>query len=158
MNNFFRKLAVMVLLVAIWQPTLASYTNGCLDAIGKASSAKCVSILQLLADPKKFHQQRVVVGGFLDLSIKEIGLGKLYFHREDYEFMLLQNALDIDLYGTYSPDLDGHYVWVEGVFNIDGANPMQPSMGTIKFIDNIYRHNLKRRNTGGLIKAQQGFN
>ena len=155
MNILFRKLAVMILLITVWQPVSASISNNCLDPIGKASSAKCVSMLQLLAEPKKFHQQRVVVGGFLDLSIKEIGLGKLYFHREDYEFMLLQNALDIDLYGTYSHDLDGHYVWVEGVFNIDGANPMQPSMGTIKFIDNIYRHNLKRRNAGGLIKAQQ---
>ena len=155
MNILFRRLAVIIWLITVWLPVSASISNNCLDAIGKASSAKCVSILQLLADPKKFHQQRVIVGGFLDLSIKEIGLGKLYFHREDYEFMLLQNALDIDLYGTYSHDLDGHYVWVEGVFNIDGANPMQPSMGTIKFIDNIYRHNLKRRNAGGLIKAQQ---
>ena len=155
MNILFRKLAVMILLITVWQPVSASISNNCLDPIGKASSAKCVSMLQLLAEPKKFHQQRVVVGGFLDTSIAEIGLGKLYFHREDYEFMLLQNALDIDLYGTYSHDLDGHYVWVEGVFNIDGANPMQPSMGTIKFIDNIYRHNLKRRNAGGLIKTQQ---
>jgi hypothetical protein len=155
MNNFFRKLAVMIWLITIWQPVSASISNNCLDAIGKASSAKCVSMLQLLAEPKKFHQQRVVVGGFLDLSIKEIGLGKLYFHREDYEFMLLQNALDIELFGSYSPDLDGSYVWVEGVFTIDGVNPMQPSMGAIKFIDNIYRHNLKRRNAGGLIKAQQ---
>ena len=155
MNILFRRLAVMIWLITVWLPVSASISNNCLDPIGKASSAKCVSMLQLLAEPKKFHQQRVVVGGFLDLSIKEIGLGKLYFHREDYEFMLLQNALDIDLYGTYSHDLDGHYVWVEGVFNIDGANPMQPSMGTIKFIDNIYRHNLKRRNAGGLIKARQ---
>jgi hypothetical protein len=157
MNNFYRKLAVMVLLITIWQPTLASFTNGCLDYIGKASSAKCVSILQLLAEPKKFHQQRVIVGGFLDASLAEIGFGKLYFHREDYEFMLLQNALDIDLFGTYSHNLDGHYVWVEGVFNIDGANPMQPSMGTIKFIDNIYRHNLKRRKAGGLIQGPAGI-
>lgn len=157
MNNFFRKLAVMVLLIAIWQPTLASFNNGCLDAIGEASSAKCVSMLQLLAEPKKFHQQRVVVGGFLDLSIKEIGLGKLYFHREDYEFILMQNALDIDLFGTYSHNLDGHYVWVEGVFNMHGENPMQPSMGTIKFVDNIYRHNLKRRNAGGLIQVPAGI-
>ncbi|MGB0446277.1 MAG: hypothetical protein ACPH5N_00430 [Pseudomonadales bacterium] len=155
MNNFYRKLAVMVLLITIWQPVSASISNNCLDAIGKASSAKCVSILQLLAEPKKFHQQRVIVGGFLDASLAEIGFGKLYFHREDYEFMLLQNALDIDLFGTYSHDLDGHYVWVEGVFNIEGGNTMQPSLGTIKFIDNIYRHNLKRRNAGGLIKAQQ---
>ena len=148
MNILFRKLAVVVLLNTIWQPTSASLTNACLDSIGKASSAKCVSMLQLLAEPKKFHQQRVVVGGFLDLSIKEIGLGRLYFHREDYELMLLQNALDIDLFDTYSysHDLDGHYVWVEGVFNIDGTNPMQPSLGSIKFIENIYRHNLKRRN------------
>jgi hypothetical protein len=155
MNILFRRLAVMIWLITVWQPVSASISNNCLDPIGKASSAKCVSMLQLLTEPKKFHQQRVVVGGFLDASLAEIGFGKLYFHREDYEFMLLQNALDIDLYGTYGHDLDGHYVWVEGVFNIDGANPMQPSMGTIKFIDNIYRHNLKRRNAGGLIKTQQ---
>ena len=157
MNNFFRKLAVMIWLITFWPPVSASISNNCLDAIGKASSAKCVSILQLLAEPKKFHQQRVIVGGFLDASLAEIGFGKLYFHREDYEFMLLQNALDIDLFGTYSHNLDGHYVWVEGVFNIDGANPMQPSMGTIKFIDNIYRHNLKRRKAGGLIQGPAGI-
>src|SRR5580704_17864684 len=75
-----------------------------------------VSIIQLLATPERFEGKSVVVSGFLRIQ-QEADL--LYLSKEDYDNVILSNALWIDVSRDMLKDrekIDLNYVRIVGTF------------------------------------------
>jgi hypothetical protein len=88
-------------------------------------SPKYVSIVQLLATPRKYDGKQVVVFGFL--RIQQEG-NRLYLGKADFDNVLLANSIWVEVSDDMVNrrlELDKKYVRVEGVFRIHrfGFNP-----------------------------------
>lgn len=101
-----------------------------------------VSIHQLIANPEKYHNRRVLVHGFLHVKFEDSGL---YSSRDDADYLISENALWI----SYSLDklklepnsptlkpnqldyFDGKHVFVVGIFNKNECGHMGAYGGNI---------------------------
>ncbi|WP_460694239.1 hypothetical protein [Mucilaginibacter puniceus] len=78
-----------------------------------------VSMIQLIANPKKYEGYTVRVHGYLHLEFEGNGL---YFHKEDYERSIEKNALWVSVYpdegiGLEAIKCNNHHVLIEGTFS-----------------------------------------
>ena len=76
-----------------------------------------VSLIRLIANPDIFHSRIVRVVGFCRLEFEG---NALYLHREDFERVLLAQAVQLDLswpLGDKYRELSDTYVIIEGRFN-----------------------------------------
>lgn len=74
-----------------------------------------VSIIQLIATPKKYANKPVQVIGFLNIEFEGDGI---YFHEEDFRRGLISNGVGIRADGEMRErlkKLSGQYVIIEGV-------------------------------------------
>ncbi len=79
-----------------------------------AVSPRTVSLVRLIAVPEKYDKCMVRVEGFLHMEFEGTAL---YLHREDYERLLLQNGVSVDIPRNKGFDeYDNQYVRIEGVF------------------------------------------
>ena len=91
-----------------------------------------VGMIQLLAQPEKYHGKFIRVQGFLRLEFEG---NALYLHREDYAHGLTNNGVWVDM--LLSPEhmkLNMHYVLIEGVFNAKDRGHLGLWSGTIEKI------------------------
>ena len=87
-----------------------------LDATLHAAEPKLVSIIQLLASPERFNNQRVVVKGFAHVEFEGTAL---YLHKEDFDHGLTNNALRLAVPRNGAEKwvaLSGRYVIVTAKF------------------------------------------
>lgn len=99
-------------------PTPAST---CADSASRSDARPpVVSLVQLLATPERFDGCRVRVVGYVHLEFEG---NAVYLHREDFEAMLLVNALGVAFRpGTLDAKhpINDHYVLLEGTFGAPG--------------------------------------
>jgi hypothetical protein len=101
-----------------WPPE----TRALFDEIyGKAVD---VSIVRLLANPEEFSGKAVRLWGVFHVDRETMAL---FLSRESYEYGVSQNAVPIST--TYTriedlPRLNGHYVWIVGVFDAKEGGPI----------------------------------
>jgi hypothetical protein len=91
-----------------------------------------VSLVQLIANPREYHEKLVRVIGFCRLEFEG---DALYLHREDFEQGITKNAvwLDIEPPASVSPqNLSDGYVLVEAVFDAESKGHMDLFSGTLK--------------------------
>lgn len=96
---------------------LAFFLSSVVLEICATEQSKDVSIVQLIADPKKFDGQLIRVIGFLHLEFEG---NAVYLHQEDYERSIFQNGIWIELTESQaksSVKLNNGYVLVEGQFS-----------------------------------------
>ena len=83
-----------------------------------------VSIVRLLADPKIYSGKVVRLWGVYHVERETMAL---FLNLESYEYGISQNAIPITT--TYTspedlPKLNGHYVWIIGVFDARDEHPI----------------------------------
>ena len=100
-----------------------------------AGGIQDVSMIQLIANPEKFHQAPVRVIGF---AIIEFEGTAIYLSREFAEHGLTKNAVWIDVQPLEQfEQYDKKYVLVEGVFDKDDRGHLNLFSGCLKHISRI---------------------
>jgi hypothetical protein len=94
-----------------------------------------VSMIELLANPERFHKKQVRVEGFLNLTFEG---NALYLHKEDFEHSLDRNGLWLSVpkgwHGTGQPCTNKTYVLMEGVFNAEQTGHMGLWSGSLESV------------------------
>jgi hypothetical protein len=93
-----------------------------------------VSLLQLIATPKRFDKKPIRVVGFLRLEFEG---NALYLHREDYENAISGNGIWVEVSAEMAKQEDSlnmHYVLLQGIFNANDRGHMSLWSGSIKKI------------------------
>jgi hypothetical protein len=97
--------------------------------------AESVSIIHLMANPKKYHKKQIMVTGFL---VMELEGNAIYLHKDDYAYHISKNGLwceiDVPKYQSYNKK----YVSIEGEFDADNTGHLGLWSGTIKKISRIW--------------------
>jgi len=98
------------------------------------SQATDASIIQLVANPERYHGKFVRVIGFVHLEFEG---NAIYLHREDFENGLDKNSLWLsvaDEIRKESAKYNDKYVLVEGTFNSQNRGHMGINSGAIENI------------------------
>ena len=92
------------------------------------------TLLQVLADPVKYHLKKIRFVGYLHLKRDE---DAIYLHEEDYKRALYGNSVWVDATDdmhNHAEKLSDRYVILEGTFNAEIRGPMNAHTGTIRLI------------------------
>src|SRR4051812_19524184 len=109
---------------------------------GAAPVAEEVSIVQLLAIPAKYHGKLVRIIGFLCIEFEG---DAVYLHREDYDHVLTQNAIWVDLPDGHDAKLHQHYALLEGTFDARDHGHMAMFAGALHNITRMSDWTLRRQ-------------
>ncbi len=96
-----------------------------------------VSLIQLIATPKAYHEKMVTVAGVLSLRFEDRAL---YFSEADHSRSLAMNSIWLDLEPEQSEiyqSLEGQYVVIEGRFDAENRghlNLWSGSIGEVRWI------------------------
>lgn len=104
-----------------------------------------VSMVQLIANPEKYHGQIVHVIGFVHLEFEG---NVIYLHHEDFQYRLDKNGLCLSVTEEIWKERDKYnneYVIVEGTFNAENHGHFGLNSGTIENIKE-FRVWAKRKN------------
>jgi hypothetical protein len=97
-----------------------------------------LSLLQLIANPEKYDGKIVAAVGFLEI---EKNKSTLYLHREDRDFGLVVNSLNIvfsqELTKSDQARFNRKYVYVSGTFDAKDKGPRSDEGGAISPCDVI---------------------
>jgi hypothetical protein len=93
-----------------------------------------VSIIALLGDPRRYAGHRITVTGYLKLEFEG---NAVYLHKEDFDNMLTNNGLWLDMSGCKAPKFTEGYAIIEGVFDPDQHGHMGLFGGTLKNISRL---------------------
>jgi hypothetical protein len=95
---------------------------------------KAVSIINLIATPEKYHDEKVIIKGY---AVLEFEGDAIYLSKEDAEYGITRNALYLDVDAeqlrNYQKDSQG-YVLVEGKFDANSHGHLALFSGVIKEI------------------------
>jgi hypothetical protein len=95
-----------------------------------------ISLIQLIAQPEKFAEQRVQVIGLCALKFE----GKaIWISRDDLRYSITKNAVWLDIpLNEESCKFDQKYVFVEGRFTAKNRGHLGLYSGTIEDISRIF--------------------
>jgi hypothetical protein len=137
-------LLYFVLLFAI----LLSWEQNASLAQVQRSEPMDMSIVQLIANPSKYHGKLVRVIGFCRLEFEG---NALFLHREDFEQGLTKNGVWLDI-GWPVPEnyrsLSDGYVLVEAVFDAEEHGHMGLFSGELKKVTRMNRWSPRRELEG----------
>ncbi|MDR3157746.1 MAG: hypothetical protein LBU11_01785 [Zoogloeaceae bacterium] len=120
----------------------------------RAEEMALVSLIQLIANPEKYHGKTVLVSGFMHLEFEGHAL---YLHRDDAMHFLSRNGIWVDWYDWEEGDGEeklrsrneffdqfllphnDSYVVMEGVFNAKNTGHFGLWSGGIEQIKRVYR-------------------
>lgn len=105
--------------------------------IFKSGECSCyeVSMIELISNPEQYHGKPIQVTGFVKIEFEGT---LIYLHREDYEQMLLRNAIWLEVSPEkYEKFTSGGYGVVKGIFNADLHGHMSRFNGAIGSITDI---------------------
>lgn len=105
---------------------------------------KDVSMVQLIADPKRFDGQTVRVIGYLNLEFEG---NAVYLHREDFERSILQNGIWIELTEAQqksSTKFNNGYVLVEGTFSASEKGHLDIWPGSLQRVSRVSNWSVDR--------------
>lgn len=108
------------------------------------SQPKDVSMVQLIADPKRFDGQTVRVIGYLHLEFEG---NAVYLHREDFERSILQNGIWIELTEAQqksSTKFNNGYVLVEGTFSASKKGHLDIWPGSLQRVSRVSNWSVDR--------------
>lgn len=100
----------------------------------ESASPIFVSMVELLANPDKYHQKLVRIVGYVWIETEGAAL---YLHREDKINSLTKNAIQLSVSEKMlvnKKQISGHYVLVEGVFDSSDNGHMGLYSGTLRSI------------------------
>lgn len=105
---------------------------------------KDVSMVQLIADPKRFDGETVRVIGYLHLEFEG---NAVYLHREDFERSIPQNGIWIELTEAQqksSTKLNNGYVLVEGTFSASEKGHLDIWPGSLQRVSRVSNWSVDR--------------
>jgi hypothetical protein len=135
---------------------LCGITWGQKSILSEPYLLKPPSLINVLANPERYDGKRISISGFLHYQFED---SALYFSKSDADYLITENAIWIR-YGekpiidaieckgkskasTSNLDyLDGHYVSLEGTFNMNERGHMGAFSGTL---ENVVRVSEQRR-------------
>ena len=105
-----------------------------------SSQPAMISMVQLLADPQKFHGKRVQVIGFVHFEFEG---NAIYLSKEDFDYGITKNGLWLSVTGSKQTgelrELNDNYAAVEGTFNAEMTGHMGLWSGSIENITMLRR-------------------
>jgi hypothetical protein len=93
-----------------------------------------ISLIQLLANPEKYHGKKIHVMGYLNLEFEG---NAIYLHKEDYEHSLVKNGFWVEISNKTmknGKEINQKYVLIEGEFDMNSHGHMGLWSGSIKNI------------------------
>lgn len=96
-----------------------------------------LSLIQLIANPEKYHGKSVRVVGFVHLEFEG---NAIYLHKEDFDRFLPRNALWLSITDEIDKQADTYnnkYVLVEGTFNAENMGHLGMCSGSIEKIKRL---------------------
>ena len=90
------------------------------------------SIIEIVANPHRYHLKRVIVLGFADVDPNG---GAVYLHREDYENGLFRNAIGLDKQAVQFAQINKSYASIRGCFREDDHGHLGMFVGSIVEIE-----------------------
>lgn len=98
-----------------------------------------ISMLRLIVTPEKYHNKTVQIIGYLNLEFEG---NAIYFHQEDYEKGLSENAMWVNFSDDLAKKTDlkkynKKYVIIVGKFDMNSKGHMGMFGGTIKNISRL---------------------
>ena len=103
-----------------------------------------VSMIQLIADPQRFEGKTIRVIGFLRLEFEG---NAVYLHREDFEKLIFQNGVWIELTDSQlktSAKLNNGYVIIEGTFSSTEKGHFATWPGSIQKVSRLSNWSVDR--------------
>ena len=127
---------VLLSIVGLSNPLFAQ--NGVND-IPPKSVVYDVSLVQLIANPEKYHGKRVQVVGYLNLEFEG---NAIYLHQEDFTNNLVKNAFWVDFSERVKQekkltDYNKKYVIIIGLFDMNLKGHMSLFSGELKDITRL---------------------
>ncbi len=103
-----------------------------------SSQPELISMVQLLADPQKFHGRRVQVIGFAHFEFEG---NAIYLSKEDYDYGITKNGLWLSTSKDNGDprELNNSYLVVEGTINAEMKGHMGLWSGAIENITTLRR-------------------
>jgi hypothetical protein len=105
-----------------------------------AAQPTLISMVQLLADPQKYHGKQVQVIGFAHFEFEG---NAIYLSKEDHDYGITKNGLWLAVAGSKDGgelrDLNNSYVVVEGTINAEMKGHMGMWSGSIENITLLKR-------------------
>lgn len=95
-----------------------------------------VSMVSLLADPRRFDGVRVLTFGY---AVVEFENSAVYLSASDADHVITANAVWLDLESMPDPSVSGGYVLVEGAFDATSRGHGGMFAGTIRAISRLER-------------------
>lgn len=98
-----------------------------------------ISMLRLIVTPEKYHNKTVQIIGYLNLEFEG---NAIYFHKEDYDNGLSENAMWVNFSDDLAKKTDlkkynKKYVIIVGKFDMNSKGHMGMFGGTIKNISRL---------------------
>jgi hypothetical protein len=124
-----KKLFVIFLLVFSFSSLVFTQNNNV-----KVEEMYSISLIQLLANPQKYHKKKIQVMGFLNLEFEG---NAIYLHKEDYEHSLLKNGFWVEISNKSmknGKEVNQKYVLIEGEFDMNSQGHFGLWSGEIKNI------------------------
>jgi len=104
-------------------------------SINTVHSAENVSIIQLISNPEKYHNKKIIITGYLSLEFEGTAV---YLHKDDFTHLITKNGLWFNGSMTKYKKYEKKYVSIEGVFNKNHKGHMNLWQGTIEKINRIW--------------------
>ncbi|WP_051979571.1 hypothetical protein [Edaphobacter aggregans] len=129
---------ILLLLTAAPLTTMSAQLRGYNPTNSADDTAKSVSLIQLIANPRAWDGKKVRLIGFLRLEFEG---DALYLHKEDFEHSISNNAVWIDrprdLTSAQEKAMNTQYVICEGTFRATDKGHMDMFSGTISGINRL---------------------
>ena len=93
-----------------------------------------VSLITVISNPEKFHNAKIIVGGFLTAEFESEAI---FVNRDDYTYGLAKNGIALNLRRGSNVDLqpeDKKYTLIQGVFRVDHLGPSRRYSGSLDVI------------------------
>lgn len=97
-----------------------------------------ISIINLIANPEKYHNKEVIISGYLNLQFEGTAI---YIHKEDFDNGLRKNGLWVNFFNEIKKEelsnAHGNYVMIRGLFDMERKGHWGLWSGTIKDIKSV---------------------
>ena len=100
-----------------------------------AHASEQASLIQLIANPDRYHGKKVIISGFLNIEFEGTAL---YLHRDDYLFSQYSNGLWCTMNETLYNKFNRRYVVMEGKFNKNMKGHLGLWSGSIEDITRVW--------------------
>ena len=124
----------LIALLAVAEVASADNSYECSIRLASQEPMYCISMIHLLGNPEKFDNKKVRITGYMNLEFEG---NALYVRKDDFENMMSENSIWLDLTNTKRPEFNSAYAIIEGTFLAGNRGHMGMFSGALTQITRI---------------------